>query len=173
MNIILIGFKSSGKTMIGNALADELGWTFADTDQLLEKKHKKLKGEKLAYRAIHKKYGRDYFRELEGQVVDGLPKLKKHVVASGGGTFINHALTDELRKNAMIIYLMVPPMVLWGRLQYGGMPAFFKGPNHQLEFSRYYHKRSPLYHNLADYIISADQTLSVTLAEIKECLEEE
>ena len=41
MNILLIGFMGSGKTTIANRLANNLGFEFIDTDELIEKNAKK------------------------------------------------------------------------------------------------------------------------------------
>jgi shikimate kinase len=35
-NIILAGFKGTGKTSVGSELALRLGWTFVDADELIE-----------------------------------------------------------------------------------------------------------------------------------------
>ncbi len=153
MNIILIGFKSCGKSTIGQALSLSIEMSFIDTDTLLEALHTTIKNESLSFRKIYQKYGQSYFRGLERQVLDQIGQIDNCVIAAGGGTFIYHPLTNETRSNAKIIYLEVAPDILLNRIKTGGIPAFFKGPDLKKDFERYFKERVPIYKQLADHTI--------------------
>ena len=63
MNIILIGYRCSGKTSVGKRLAQKLGWLFVDTDdRLVEKDGRSIK-------EIVEDDGWEGFRRLEKEVV--------------------------------------------------------------------------------------------------------
>jgi shikimate kinase len=154
-NIILIGFKSCGKSMIGRALAQDLGMPFTDTDALLEALHRQATHEILTFREIYRQYGQDYFRGLERQVVlEQLPQLTNHIIATGGGTFINHPPPEAVRHEAVIVYLEVDPKVLLRRIQRDGQPAFFTGTDLQADFAHHFQERHPVYQALADYTVN-------------------
>ncbi len=153
MNIILIGFKSCGKSSDGRALAEQLNLAFVDTDSLIEQRHAATKQEILTFREIFKQYGAPYFRDLEQQAIAQLGQLDNYVIAVGGGTFINHPVPLEVRQQATIVYLFVKPEILWQRIQTGGIPAFFKEENPQQEFERFFKERNPIYQQLANFTV--------------------
>jgi len=165
MNIILIGFKSSGKTTTGMALAKQLNWAFVDTDQLLEQRHTVLHHETLHFREIFRQYGRDYFLKLEAQVVAELPQLQEQVIAVGGGTFINQVVSSELRQTARLVYLQVTPQILWQRIMNGGIPAFFTTDDPETEFYNLFQQRAPIYQKLADYKVTANHNSPTFVAQ--------
>ncbi len=165
MNIILIGFKSCGKSTIGRALAKNLQRSFADSDTLLEARHAKTKNENLCFREIYKKYGKLYFRELEQQVINQLGQLDNHIIATGGGTFISHPLSPNIQQNGKIVYLEVDPNMLLERIKAGGIPAYFKGPDLKQDFQEHFNQRVPIYKQLANYIINVSHCTPAQAAE--------
>lgn len=164
MNIILIGFKSSGKTTNGKILAEQLNRAFVDTDHLIEQRHTMLTQEVLPFREIFRHYGQDYFLELEAHVLTDLPHLENHIIAVGGGTFINHAVSEAVRETAHLVYLYVKPQILWKRIEAGGIPAFFKTDKPQSEFYDLFEKRSPIYRQVADYTVEVNHASSAVAA---------
>ncbi len=163
MNIILIGYKSCGKSTVGAALAEQLGMTFVDTDRLLERQHTASTGEILSFREIYQQRGKEYFAELERQVVDYLAALDGYVIASGGQTFLNHPPGAAMRARSTIIYLDVAPAILLERIKAGGTPAFFEKDDVEASFSKLYAERHPRYQQLADHSLPASHR---TVAEL-------
>lgn len=101
VNIALIGFMGSGKTTIGKRLANQLGWSFLDSDILITEK------EKCTIPQIFEKYGEDYFRQCERSVLTDVAKLEKVVLATGGGLPIGEKNWEILRRYFFTIYLKV------------------------------------------------------------------
>jgi shikimate kinase len=157
MNIILIGFKSCGKSTVGAALAVRLALTFVDTDQLLEAKHTAQTGEICSFREIYRQRGADYFSTLERQVVADLADLDGYVIATGGRTLLDHPLPNELRAGATIVYLDAPPEILMARISAGGIPAFLAHGDFATNFRTLYQERQPRYRQLADITLPVDQ----------------
>jgi len=77
--VLLIGFMGSGKTSVGRALAQALGWRFADFDDAIEAEAGASVAEIFAGR------GEPYFRALEERVAQRLLSGRHVVLASGGG----------------------------------------------------------------------------------------
>ncbi|MED9996215.1 MAG: shikimate kinase, partial [Paludibacteraceae bacterium] len=78
--IFLVGYMCAGKTTIGMALAQKLGYRFIDLDQYIEQQQGK------SVSAIFAQNGEAYFRKLESQALTDMFLLNNVVVATGGGT---------------------------------------------------------------------------------------
>lgn len=104
--IYLVGFMGSGKTTVGAALADELGWTFVDLDDDIEA----AAGRKIT--AIFTESGEAEFRRLEHEALERRVRSAQHgapmVVALGGGTFAQPLNFELLRDNGITLWLDVP-----------------------------------------------------------------
>ncbi len=157
MNIILIGFKSCGKSTVGAALAEQLALTFVDTDRLIEAKHTAQTDETCSFREIYQQRGANYFSTLERQVVADLAHLDGYVIAAGGRTLLDHPLPDELWTSATIVYLEATPEILMARISTGGIPAFLAHDDFTANFHALYQERQPRYQQLADITLSVDQ----------------
>ncbi len=147
--IILIGMKSSGKTVTGKALSNKLGIEFIDLDSELEKKHFEEKNERLWFREIFKKYGKEYFRSLECATLKALcTNLKdaSFVLATGGGTPLDEDNQKILRELGTVVFLDPGEKILLPRIIAGGIPAFFPYPdNPEKSLSELLEQRKPLY----------------------------
>ena len=62
-NIVLIGYRGAGKTAVGKVLARKLGFTFLDTDEMIEARTGRSIGE------IVREKGWPFFRALEREVL--------------------------------------------------------------------------------------------------------
>ncbi len=109
-NIALIGFMGSGKSTIGKVLARRIGWTFLDSDALIEKK------QECAIPEIFSKYGEGYFRECERAMLAEVASLKKIVLATGGGLPTCEENWEILRRGFYTVYLKVNFDILFERI---------------------------------------------------------
>ena len=74
-NIVLIGFMGSGKTTVGRLLAASLGWSFLDTDGMIEERLG------LPIREVFAREGEDFFREIEKGAVARVVTARQAVIA--------------------------------------------------------------------------------------------
>ena len=84
MNIVLIGYRACGKTLIGQRVAERLGWTFVDTDRGIEAHES---GRTIS--AIFAEDGEPYYREVEAAVVREVLARDRQVVAFGSLAFVD------------------------------------------------------------------------------------
>ena len=112
--IVLVGFMGSGKTTVGAALAERLGWEFRDLDRWIEDRHG------LAVAEIFRRHGEAFFREEERRAARAAAHLRRHVVAAGGGAFAAEATRALLQKGAVTVWLRCGENVLWRRLPHDG-----------------------------------------------------
>jgi shikimate kinase len=138
-NWLLIGFKSCGKTTLGQKLAQALDWPFLDTDQALGGHTD----------ALYRELGERQFRQRERELVESLVGTRRTVIAAGGGT----QGLELLRPHSLILYLYRSPELLWERISAGPMPAFLEGADPYQRFLELYAQREPAYRALAHLVV--------------------
>ena len=109
--IVLIGFMGTGKTQVGRVLSKNLNLNFFDTDNLIEEK----KGLKI--NDIFKKFGENYFRQKESEIIREVSKKKFAVIACGGGTALSKNNIAVLREKSVIINLYASAEVIYERIK--------------------------------------------------------
>ena len=109
LNIYLIGMMGSGKTTIGNHLAQSLNYRFIDTDQTIEAIAKQ------PVSAIFAESGEASFRELETKVLAELSVYTRAVIATGGGIIGQQRNWSYLRQG-LIVWLDVDLEILKKRV---------------------------------------------------------
>ena len=110
MNIVLIGYRGSGKSTVGSRLAARLQMKFVDTDDLIESKEGHVSD-------IVKSKGWDYFRRLEKSVIEEISKGDHLIIAPGGGAVLDADNVKALRKNGLIVWLKANQQTLLKRIQ--------------------------------------------------------
>ncbi len=110
-NIILTGFMGVGKTSVGTRLAKDLGYTFVDTDELIEA------DQNLAITSIFAKFGEPYFREIEAKIIRDVTQRESQVVSTGGGAVIWDMNRDAFRKAGLVVCLTARPEVIYERIK--------------------------------------------------------
>lgn len=98
-NIVLTGFRATGKSSVGRMLADQLRYTFIDTDLLLCKRL----GAPIA--DIVARHGWAFFREAERQLLTEVPGMVQTVLATGGGAIEHQEEWHRLRTSCYIVWL--------------------------------------------------------------------
>ena len=110
-NIILIGFRGTGKGAIGRAIARKLGKEFFDTDKEIEKREKK------EIPQIFKESGEAGFRKIEKEIVSGLVAKNGVVIATGGGVVIDDENTSNLKGGGVLVLLRASPIEIYKRIK--------------------------------------------------------
>ncbi len=111
MRIFLVGYMGSGKSLMGAALAKELGVSFFDLDKTIEKKAGK------DVTAIFAAEGEKHFRELEKQALAELLEEDDCVIACGGGTPCFFDNMEKMNAAGVVIYLKMSVDHLAERLE--------------------------------------------------------
>ncbi len=104
--IFLVGFMGSGKSTVGRALAEELGWGFCDLDEDIEKR------EGMSINEIFDTRGEAEFRKAETAAlrerVRSVECGKPCVIALGGGTFLSDENFEMISGNGVSVWLDCP-----------------------------------------------------------------
>ena len=110
-NIIVTGFMGTGKSAVGNLLAQRLQREFIDTDTLIEH----AAGQPIA--RIFAEKGETYFRELEKQMIRQVCQKQEIVIATGGGAIVNVDNATCLKESGTVICLTASPETIVQRVQ--------------------------------------------------------
>ena len=108
--VYLTGFMGCGKSHSGRLLARQIGYAFADLDDIFEQSA----GCSIA--AYFSQYGEAAFRQKEAETLRGTAALEHHVIACGGGTPCFHANMEWINAHGLSIYLKASPPLLAARL---------------------------------------------------------
>jgi len=106
--IYLIGARGCGKTTIGQALAQAMGFLFCDTDHHLYETTGKTVAEMVA------EEGWQGFRQHESESLIAVTAPDR-VIATGGGMILAEKNRRFMREQGTVIYLCAPAEVLAGR----------------------------------------------------------
>ena len=108
-NIYLVGFMGCGKTSVLKKIRQKIQSNTFDLDEDIEKKHGSIS-------KIFESKGEKYFRQIELETFQMLPK-NDSVVALGGGSLEIKNIFDELKNNGFTFYLKDTFENLWNRIQ--------------------------------------------------------
>jgi shikimate kinase len=122
--VYIIGFMGSGKTTTGKKLASMLGWSFIDLDKKIEEHA----GTKIP--EIFSRYGEDYFRKIESEVLRKMKVQTNTVISTGGGAPCHDDNMDFMLETGLTIYLKLTSAQLKRRLSESkGERPLLKGVN--------------------------------------------
>ena len=110
MNIFLIGYRCTGKSVIGRSLSNKLAWPFIDADLELIEEYGMTISE------IVKKFGWDQFRKLERAIIKKASQKDKYVVATGGGAVLDSKNVERMKRNGVLIWLKAAPKTIKKRM---------------------------------------------------------
>ena len=148
--LYLVGFMGSGKSAVGRLLADELGWSFADIDEDIEKT------EGVSIAEIFDTRGEEEFRRIEQEALRKRMREvecgKPMVLALGGGAFVDPANRKLLDERGVTIWLDCPFPRICARVEGQTHRPLARDPE---KFQRSYDDRRDVY-SKAEHRIEAD-----------------
>jgi shikimate kinase len=169
-NLVLIGYRATGKTSVGARLAEVLDRPFVDLDQVLVREAGRSVAEIVA------QGGWAEFRRLEKELVARYRKARGLILATGGGVVLDPDNVAALRENGILIWLAADPTAIQARLAQdqprdANRPSLTGGDTIR-EAAAVAKERAPLYQAAAQIIIdtthrSVPQVVKLVLAAIK------
>lgn len=161
-NIILIGMPGSGKSTLGVLLAKIAGFSFLDSDLLIQSKV----GKKL-YRILDED-GADYFKSVENEVNSQID-VTNTVIATGGSVVYGKDAMAHLKEIGTVVYIKVSLNELLNRIDNMATRGIVKSPDET--FKDLYAERTGLYEQYADITVQCeDSDLNVNVQKIATAL---
>ena len=167
MNIVMIGYRGSGKTTVGKLIAQKLGYPFIDTD---DETCNRFNNPSIA--EIWEQHGEPAWRRTECEVTADVVAQDNQVIGLGGGTLMETPARDsiEAAENTVRIYLSCDTSVLYQRIN-GDPKSTATRPNLTNlgggvdEINAMLAKRGPVYEAVADRTYDVSSMAPEAIAE--------
>ncbi|KTR08027.1 shikimate kinase [Aureimonas ureilytica] len=163
-SIVLVGLMGAGKTHVGKRLAAFLDLPFVDTDQEIEEAARMTVAELFAA------YGEPEFRALEARVVARLIDGPQHVIATGGGAFINEETRRILKERSVTIWLKADLDTLMERVSKRPTRPLLKTADPRATMKNLMDARYPIYRTADIHIHSRNAKRDTIAREIVQSL---
>lgn len=157
-----MGFMGSGKTTVGHALSERMGWQFEDLDSRIAARQGRPIPE------IFRNQGEVSFRQIEREALLELIRemnSSETVAALGGGAFVQAENLRTIEDSGFpAVFLDVPVSELWRRccMEGDGRPL----ATDENQFRQLYEARRDLYMNAAVTIDSGSKSVEEVTEEI-------
>jgi len=164
MTIVLVGLMGAGKSCIGRRLATALGLDFVDADAEIEA------AAGCTIEQIFESHGEEAFRDGERRVIARLLDQPPHVLASGGGSFVDPVIRDAIRANGISIWLRADLDILLRRTgRRNTRPLLKRGDPRQI-LQDLMAQRYPVYAEADIVVDSADGPPEITTKRVLDAL---
>jgi len=151
MNIVLIGYRGTGKSVVAGLLSETLKMKCIGMDAEI------VKQADLNIPEIVEKYGWSRFRDIESQVVMQVSQLDNVIIDTGGGVIERPVNIEALKENGYIFWLRASVDVIVKRIESGtDRPPLTEGKSFTEEVAEVLKKRMPKYSEAAEHEIDTD-----------------
>lgn len=134
----------SGKSTVGQRLANLLGLEFFDCDHELEAQTGASVG------LIFDVEGEEGFRERESRMLESLSQRQGVLIATGGGAVLRAENRELLRRSGLVVYLRTSVAQQMKRLSRDRSRPLLQTPDREQRLQRLAEERNPLYREVAD-----------------------
>ena len=160
MNVVLIGYRGTGKSTVGKLVAERLGRVLVSTDAELVKSAVQNIPE------IVEQHGWEYFRDLETKICQNLAGRDGVVIDTGGGAILRSQNVEGLKRTGKLFWLTAPVETIARRIGADTQRPSLTGTKSFLdEIQDVLRERTPKYQAAADYIIETDGKSATQVAD--------
>lgn len=161
MNIVLIGYRGTGKSHVGFLLGKRLGRQVVSIDEEI------VKSAGMPIPEIVEKNGWSKFRDMESAEARKLAGLDRLVIDCGGGIIERPENTEILQQNGQVFWLQASVESIVARIKDNNQrPALVAGKTFTEEVAEVLERRTPLYRAAAQHEISTDNQTPEQVAEL-------
>jgi len=162
--VVLVGLMGAGKSSIGRRLAQRLDLPFIDADKEIEA------AAGCTIEEIFERFGEAAFRDGERRVILRLLDGPVHVLATGGGAFMDPLIRERVRQVAISLWLHADIELLLKRVSRRSNRPLLKTDDPRTVLERLIAQRYPVYAEADLRIDSADGPPEVTVQKVIEAL---
>jgi shikimate kinase len=159
-NLVLVGFMGSGKSTVGKWVADRLGMSFVDMDQVIEQRQ----GQSVSH--IFKAKGEPFFRQIERGLARELSAQPGQVIATGGGIVLNPENIQDFSRTGVVVCLWAEPSAVYARTKGSGHRPLMEGDNRLGRIKKLLREREPLYKAIPHQINTSHLGLEQVVDEV-------
>ena len=160
MNIVLIGYRGTGKSVVGELLALHLGMPCIGMDAKI------VDRAGMSIPDIVERFGWTEFRDIESEMIFELSGLDNIIIDTGGGVIERPENIEALKRNSRIFWLRASMDTIVRRIQADTQrPALTTGKTFTEEVLEVLNQRIPKYKRAAQYEIDTDALTPEQVAE--------
>ncbi len=148
-SVILVGMMGAGKTSVGKRLARAVGVPFRDADREIEE------AAGCTVNEIFERLGEPAFREGERKVISRLLGYPPHVLATGGGAFIDPETRAGIKEKAISVWLKADLDLLLERVSRKDTRPLLRNTEPRAALEKLLREREPIYAQ-ADITVMSD-----------------
>lgn len=158
--VVLVGLMGAGKTCIGRELSRRLGVDFVDADTEIEA------AANCSIEDIFRLYGEKAFRDGERRVIARLLGNPAHVLATGGGAFMDGETRTRIREEGVAVWLRADLDLLVNRVgRRNNRPLLKEGDPRDI-LQRLIDERYPVYAEADIVVDSGREAPEVTVERV-------
>jgi len=151
MNIVLIGYRGTGKSVVGTQVANRLGMKCVSMDAEI------VRRAGMSIPEIVEKHGWTTFRDMESDVARDLAKSDNLIIDTGGGVIERPENIEALRENSRMIWLKASVSSIVARIQDDTeRPSLTSDKSFIDEVAEVLERRTLKYQGAAQYEIDTD-----------------
>lgn len=160
MNIVLIGYRGTGKSHVGHLLGKQFGRKVVSIDEEI------IKTAGMPIPEIVEKFGWPKFRDMETEEARKLAGLDQLVIDCGGGIIERPENTEILQQNGRVFWLQASVEAIVARIKDDNQrPALVEGKTFTEEVAEVLERRTPLYRAATHHEINTDNRTPQQVAE--------
>src|SRR5690349_4501089 len=163
--IVMVGLMGAGKTSIGRRLAQRLGLPFVDADHEIES------AAGCTIEEIFERYGEAAFRDGERKIIQRLLERPPHVLATGGGAFIDPETRARIKVAGISVWLKADLDVLVRRVSRRNNRPLLKRGDPRDVLAKLMAQRYPVYAEADICIDSLDAPAETTVDRVIEAID--
>ena len=158
--VVLVGLMGAGKSSVGRRLAKHLSLDFVDADEEI------VRAAGCSIEDIFELYGEEAFRDVERRVIARLLEHGAHVLAVGGGAFMNPEIRASILEGCVSVWLRAELDVLVRRTARRGGRPLLKGGDPREILQGLIEERHPVYSEADIVVDTNDEPPEVTVEKI-------
>lgn len=152
MNIVLIGYRGTGKSTVAKLVAQRLGYEAVSTDAELVRRAGATIPE------LVQRYGWEPFRDRESEVCRDIGARDRLVIDTGGGAILREENVRALKANGLLVWLTAEVKTIARRIEGDNQRPSLTGTKSFIEeIEEVLRQRLPKYQAAADQEIRTDE----------------
>jgi shikimate kinase len=152
MNIVLIGYRGTGKSVVGEILSEQMNRPLYTLDALI------VERAGMSIPEIVRDFGWERFRNMETEIARECAKKDNGILDTGGGCILREENVEALKKNGVLYWLQATPQTIMRRIEGDDQrPSLTENKSFVDEIEDVLSERIPLYQKAADRVIDTEK----------------
>jgi len=160
VNLYLVGFMGTGKTTIGRAVAQRLGFALLDSDHEIERQERRTIAD------IFAGPGEPAFRAMERRYIEEGHPSARTVISCGGGLVVQPGMLELLYSKGVVICLHASIETILARTGRHQHRPLLNVEDPDVRVRTLYAEREPIYKRAGTVILTDSRPLNEIVAHV-------